>query len=50
MELMATLPGVPLYRALGYAAIEEGLHPLPDGTQVAFIRMGRALNAGAAEA
>ena len=42
-ELMATLPGVPLYRALGYEALEPVTHPLPDGQVVEFVRMGRAL-------
>lgn len=42
-ELMATLPGVPLYRALGYAALESVIHELPDGQRVDFVRMGRAL-------
>lgn len=40
-ELMATLPGVPLYRALGYRALEAVAHPLPDGQCVDFVRMGR---------
>lgn len=40
-ELMATLPGVPLYRALGYEALESLVHELPDGQQVDFVRMGR---------
>jgi hypothetical protein len=31
MELGATLPGVPLYEALGYAAVERIDEPLPDG-------------------
>jgi GNAT superfamily N-acetyltransferase len=42
-ELMATLPGEPLYRALGYAALEPITFRLPDGETVAFVRMGRAL-------
>lgn len=42
-ELMATLPGEPLYRALGYAVLEPVLHGLPDGSQVPFVRMGRRL-------
>ena len=42
-ELMATLPGVPLYRALGYEALEPVTHALPDGQVAEFVRMGRAL-------
>jgi GNAT superfamily N-acetyltransferase len=42
-ELMATLPGEPLYRALGYQALESVSHLLPDGRHVDFVRMGRAL-------
>ena len=42
-ELMATLPGVPLYRALGYESLESVIHRLPDGLSVEFVRMGRVL-------
>ncbi|MBL0172150.1 MAG: GNAT family N-acetyltransferase [Gemmatimonadaceae bacterium] len=42
-ELMATLPGEPLYRALGYSVLEPVRHELPDGRAVAFVRMGRSL-------
>jgi len=38
-ELMATLPGVPLYRACGYEAVEEVTLELPDGTRVDCVRM-----------
>ena len=40
---MATLPGVPLYRALGFAPIEEAAPVLPDGVALRMVRMGRAL-------
>jgi GNAT superfamily N-acetyltransferase len=43
VELMATLPGVPLYRAAGYVDIEPVVHHLPDGVTVNFLRMGREL-------
>ena len=43
VELMATLPGEPLYRALGYHPLESVIHALPDGQQVDFVRMGRVL-------
>jgi GNAT superfamily N-acetyltransferase len=42
-ELMATLPGEPLYRAAGYAAVEPVTHTLPDGAVVRFVRMARTL-------
>ncbi|HEX5004410.1 MAG TPA: GNAT family N-acetyltransferase [Gemmatimonadales bacterium] len=43
-ELMSTLPGVPFYRALGYQALEQVLHPLPGGERVGFVRMSRELS------
>ena len=42
-ELMATLPGVPLYKALGYEPLESVTYPLPDGQSAGFIRMARSL-------
>lgn len=42
-ELMATLPGVPLYSAMGYDALEAVAQQLPDGQRVEFVRMGRTL-------
>ncbi|MEQ1690271.1 MAG: GNAT family N-acetyltransferase [Gemmatimonas sp.] len=42
-ELMATLPGEPLYSALGYSTLERVVHPLPNGVTVDLVRMGRAL-------
>jgi GNAT superfamily N-acetyltransferase len=41
-ELMATLPGVPLYRACGYEAVEEVTVELPDGMKLTCIRMQRS--------
>ena len=41
LALMATLPGVPLYRALGFEPLEEVDIPLEDGTLVAGVRMTR---------
>jgi GNAT superfamily N-acetyltransferase len=38
-ELMATLPGVPLYEACGYARVEEVTIDLPDGTRLGCVRM-----------
>src|SRR5258705_434676 len=43
LELMATLPGEPLYRALGFAADERVELTLPDGVQVPLVRMSRAI-------
>lgn len=43
-ELMATLPGVPLYRALGFAELESVSVPLPDGLTLPCIRMDRPVN------
>lgn len=42
LELMATLPGVPLYRALGYHPLGEATHPLPDGGSLDLVRMRKA--------
>ena len=43
LELMATLPGVALYRRAGFTVIEHVAPVLPDGVAVPFARMGRAL-------
>jgi N-acetylglutamate synthase-like GNAT family acetyltransferase len=43
LELMATLPGEPLYRALGFAGEERTELPLPDGVRVPLVRMSRAI-------
>ena len=43
LELMATLPGEPLYRALGFTAEERIELALPDGVQVPLVRMSRAI-------
>ena len=42
-ELAATLPGVPLYRTLGFAAHEPVTVPLPDGLTLACVRMTRTI-------
>jgi GNAT superfamily N-acetyltransferase len=42
-ELMATLPGVPLYTAEGFERIEDVIDVLPDGTRIPFVRMSRTL-------
>lgn len=42
LELMATLPGVPLYLALGFVAVRTVTDHLPDGTALEFVHMRRA--------
>jgi GNAT superfamily N-acetyltransferase len=43
LELMATLPGEPLYRALGFVECERCELSLAGGVQVPLVRMRRAL-------
>ncbi len=43
LTLMATLPGVPLYRALGFEPLEEVEIPLQDGTLVTGVEMERSV-------
>lgn len=43
VELMATLPGEPLYAACGYAVVERTELVLPDGVRIGAARMRRAL-------
>lgn len=43
LTLMATLPGVPFYRALGFAADEDVTDVLPDGTPLRFVRMSKGI-------
>ena len=45
-ELMATMPGVPFYAALGFIAEEHVMLPLRHGVDVPFVRMMRTLDAG----
>lgn len=42
-ELMATLPGVPLYRACGYEPVERADIELPDGVRLECLRMSRCV-------
>jgi GNAT superfamily N-acetyltransferase len=42
-ELMATLPGVPLYAACGYEPVEKTTIELPDGARLECVRMARGL-------
>lgn len=39
MELMSTLPGVPLYEKAGYRQTERRQYTMPDGTHVDFVAM-----------
>ena len=43
LELMATLPGEPLYRTFGFAVTERVDTVLPDGINIPFVRMTRAV-------
>ena len=43
LTLMATLPGVPFYSALGFHADEDVVDVLPDGTPLAFVRMSKPI-------
>lgn len=43
-ELMATLPGVPLYEACGYEAVERTVLELPDGTRLGGVLMRRRMS------
>lgn len=43
LTLMATLPGVPFYTALGFTADEDVVDVLPDGTPLRFVRMSRKI-------
>ena len=40
-ELMATLPGEPLYSALGFSAVQRTSVPLGDGVELPLVRMTR---------
>lgn len=43
LEMAATLSGVPLYRACGYAEIEPFMATAPGGVPVPLVRMGKDL-------
>jgi len=43
VELMATLPGEPLYAACGYVVVERTELHLPDGVRIGAARMRREL-------
>jgi GNAT superfamily N-acetyltransferase len=43
LELMATLPGVPLYAACGFVRVRDVTDVLPDGTPIEFVLMERQI-------
>ena len=43
LELMATLPGVPLYTACGFTRVRDVIDVLPDGTPIEFVLMQRSV-------
>ena len=43
LELMATLPGVPLYAACGFEKVRDVVDVLPDGVAIEFVHMQRAV-------
>ena len=43
LELMSTMPGVPLYTAMGFTAIEESRLTMPDGVVLPMVRMEKDL-------
>jgi GNAT superfamily N-acetyltransferase len=46
-ELVATMPGVPLYRALGFEMLERFVVPMPDGSELPVARMSRRITSDA---
>ena len=43
LEPMSTMPGVPLYTAMGFATIEESPLTMPDGVELPMVRMGKSI-------
>lgn len=46
LEMMATLPGVRMYRALGYEVGERVEYEMDDGVSIELVRMGKSLRTG----
>lgn len=44
LELMATLPGEPLYHAMGFEAVERSAPVQPDGVALRMVRMRRVIS------
>ncbi|GAA3083386.1 hypothetical protein GCM10010530_06930 [Kribbella aluminosa] len=47
LALMATLPGVPLYKAFGFTEVEDAQLPMPDGTLLPGVAMERPIEENA---
>ncbi|RZJ69842.1 MAG: GNAT family N-acetyltransferase [Flavobacterium sp.] len=43
MELGATLPGIPLYKAMGFSETDSLAEPLPDGEKLELVKMRKAI-------
>jgi GNAT superfamily N-acetyltransferase len=43
LELGATLPGLPLYKAMGYVAVERIAAILPDGEVLEIVKMRKGI-------
>ena len=43
LVLTATMPGVPLYEALGFRMVRRYDDPLPDGSSVPVVEMSRSM-------
>lgn len=43
IELGATLPGIPLYKTMGFSEIENIVEPLADGEKLELVRMRKVL-------
>lgn len=44
LALMATLPGVPLYRSFGFVDVEEATVTMPDGVSIRAVAMHRPID------
>ena len=49
LELMATLPGVPLYGAMGFQPVQTVTDVLPNGTSIDLVQMEKSLDSMPAE-
>lgn len=43
LEMMATLPGLKMYSAFGYAVSERVLYQMDDGVEIEFVRMNKTI-------
>ncbi len=44
LEMAATLPGEPMYLAVGYQVMERWTHRLADGVELPLVRMGKSIS------